>query len=181
MAKTSQAPQVNTSVQTSATDDQSNGQAATTAPATTAVAEKAPKEPGSSPKSKKSRGVAEHLVTAWVDFNLEPAERERLIKAAKVAKKTLTAYLQDVLRWGIDQYGEIITKAVATFDGDPDTYGTKSTAKPKKPLEQMSAEELQVELDKATKAVAKQESAVERARRMIAEKQAALAASNGNN
>jgi len=133
----------------------------------------APKEKGSSPKSKKSRGIPEHFITTWVDFNQEPKDRERLEKFAKVEGKTLTALLQGMIVFALTQYEPNIAAAVTAFDADPDKFGgAKKSAKPKKNLADMTEEELQAEIDKTQKAVARQESAVDRAKRLIAEKKA---------
>jgi hypothetical protein len=125
-------------------------------------------------KSKESRGIPEHWVSSWVDFNLEPEKNKILASAARQRQKSISDLLRGMLEHAVEEAWPTLETLAATWDADP-THGTKS-ALPTKPFDEMTPEEQEAALKKSQTVLDRAMAQADKAKEMIAKAKAAQAA-----
>lgn len=130
-------------------------------------------------KSKEARGIPANWVSTWFALSMPEADRDNLIKVAKVRKIKVGALLEGFTKWAIgNPFAAEIAADIAKYDADPTAFGGGKPKAPQKPIEEMTAEELTAFEKKSNSAVTNAEKALERAKAAIEAARAAQAAKN---
>lgn len=125
-----------------------------------------------SPKHKESRGVPAGFKTTWVPLDLPEAESDRIHQVASVRNQKVPDLLQEVLKYGLEQYKAQFHEDVKKYV--PSTSGGKTAKK----LADMSPEEAE---KYAMTSVERQTKALQNAQAMLeAAKQKARDAAEAN-